>query len=948
MPNRPYQSAALDAMRLASIQGCNRQLIVLPTACHAKGQPILMYSGEIRAVEDIVVGDQLMGPDSTPRNVLELHRGIGEMARIKPHRGYEFDVTLDHKLTLVRTNDGEGGGGGEILDISVREYIGKTKWFKHLHKLFHVGVDFPSSTFNAPIEPYFLGLILGDGCISNGGFGICTIDTEIVTATHFFAARHGYEVRADIYDGKAPVYYFTRHGKGDRTGNIHQRLKSLGLWKASTDNKFIPFEYLTASRQDRLELLAGLIDTDGQNSTSGGFDFISKSDRLAYGVSFLALSLGFWATVSPCMKHCQTGGGGIYYRVYISGDLRQVPCMVPRKRVTSNDRRTDPLRTGFTVSRIPDAEYFGFAIDGDHRYLLADFTVTHNSGKTHLFSQVPATMRMRRPDKMVVLCQSDEIAFQSARKLTAENPALRVGMEKAEFTSRPDDDIIVASIPTIGGTKMGEDGQWIWGKRLARLDRDAIRYVIVDETHHITAPQYHGPLRYFGVMKNDPQHNDPNKFLLGVTATPNRSDNKGLEDFYDRIVYNRDIRSMISEGWLAPIEAHRVDTMVDISKVTVRAGEFVKSELEETINTPERNNLIVDKYLEIGESAPFLAFTVDIQHTVDLTDCFRARGIECYGIASKSKVSSPWLITADNERKQAIEKFTNGEFRGLLSCAALLEGFDAPRAMVGLDGAPTKSTLRFTQKAGRILRPFPAPEAAAAWNGWRKRAAIWIDFVDGTAGRHSLMTAPSLLGLKSTFDAKGKDLLKVVEEIERMKAEKPAINMALYDSLDAIKGVAERIDLFAVPTVDPEVAQYSKLSWVTGITNGSFQLLLPDKGMLSVKVNALGEYEVSKHLTGIRKIIGITHNLKDALSLADKNVPAEAMIVLKSDAGWRALGCSDAQCGALARLYPDMRRSFPSYQDFCTMVRNTYNKGQVSSLISNAMAKQGPQRSSRR
>lgn len=578
------------------------------------------------------------------------------------------------------------------------------------------------------------------------------------------------------------------------------------------------------------------------------------------------------------------------------------------------------------------------SIQGCNRQLIVLPTA---SGKTHLFSQVPATMRMRRPDKMVVLCQSDEIAFQSHSKLRLENPTLHVGMEKAEFTSHPDDDIIVASIPTIGGTKMGEDGRWIWGKRLARLNRDAIRYVIVDETHHITAPQYHGPLRYFGVMKNDPQHNDPNKFLLGVTATPNRSDNKGLEDFYDRIVYSRDIRSMISEGWLAPIEAHRVDTMVDISKVTVRAGEFVKSELEEQINTVERNNLIVDKYLELGEGAPFLAFTVDIAHTIDLTECFRARGIECYGIASKSKATSPWLITADNDRKTAIEKFTNGEFRGLLSCAALLEGFDAPRAMVGLDGAPTKSTLRFTQKAGRILRPFPAPEAAATWTGWRKRCAIWVDFVDGTAGRHSLMTAPSLLGLKSTFDAKGKDLLKVVEEIERMKAEKPAINMALYDSLDAIKGVAERIDLFAVPTVDPEVAKYSKLSWVTGITVGSFQLLLPDKGMLSVKVNALGEYEVSKHMTGVRTPLGTVHSLQDALKMADKAVPAEAMIVLKSDSAWRALPISDAQLNALSRLYPEMRRTFPSYQAFCEQIRKSYTKGQASSMISQAMSQQG-------
>lgn len=579
------------------------------------------------------------------------------------------------------------------------------------------------------------------------------------------------------------------------------------------------------------------------------------------------------------------------------------------------------------------------SIQGCNRQLIV---LPTSSGKTHIFSQLPTTMRMRRPDKMLVLCQSNEIAFQSFRKLRLENPTLKVGLEKAESRSSPDDDIIVASVQTLAGTKMGEDGKWIWGKRLSQLDRVNITRVVVDETHHITANQYHGPLRYFGVMKNEPEFNDPSKFLMGVTATPNRSDNKGLEAFYDQIVYSRDIRTMISEGWLASIEAHRVDTMVDISQVGTRAGELVAEELGDAINTVARNNLIVDKYLELGESAQFIAFTVDIRHTVDLTDCFRARGIECYGIASTTAIESPWLITKDNDRKTAIGKFGNGEFKGLLSCQALVEGFDCPIAVVGLDATPTKSTLRFTQKVGRVLRPYPAPEQDVNWTGFRKRCAIWIDFCDSSSGRHSLITAPSLLGLKSTFDAKGKDLLKVVEEIERMKAEKPAINMALYDSLDAIKGVAERIDLFAVPTIDPEVAKYSKLSWVTGITNGSFQLLLPDKGMLSVKVNALGEYEISRHLTGVKTPLGTAHSLQDALKLADKNVPAEAMIVLKSDAAWRGLPISDAQCNVLSRLYPDMRRTFPSYQEFCEMIKKTYTKGQASSMISQAMSQQGP------
>lgn len=555
------------------------------------------------------------------------------------------------------------------------------------------------------------------------------------------------------------------------------------------------------------------------------------------------------------------------------------------------------------------------------------------AGKTIVFSQLPRVLRIRRPDKMLVLVQSNELCYQSVEKLKACNPDLTVGLEKAEYKANSSDDIVVASVQTLGGTKQDENGSWEWSKRLRTLDPNAFKYIVVDEAHHVTANNYHGILRYFGVFKSDPMYNSSNKFLLGVTATPRRSDNKGLEAFFDQIIFSRDIRTMIRDGWLASLEAHRVDTMIDISNVAVRAGDYVQSQLEKEINVPARNNLIVDKYLEYGENAPFLAFTCDIQHTVDLTECFRARGIECYGIASRSTVDSPWLISKENDRKLAIEKFNNGEFRGLISCQALLEGFDAPRAMVGLGGAPTNSTLRFTQEVGRILRPFPAPEAAPTWGDkWRKRCAIWIDFADNT-GKHSLITAPTLLGLKGNFNAKGKDLLKVVEEIERIKAAKPALNMALYDNLDAIKGVAERIDLFAVPTVPPEVSGLSQFAWTSGVTADTYQLTLPDKGMLTIKVTALGEYEIAKHLTGIKTPLGAARDLREALKMADKAVPAEAMIILKSDAAWRKLKGSAAQISLYGRLYPEVRRTFPNVVDFEEFVNNQFSRGELSSLI---------------
>lgn len=557
------------------------------------------------------------------------------------------------------------------------------------------------------------------------------------------------------------------------------------------------------------------------------------------------------------------------------------------------------------------------------------------SGKTVIFSMLPQWLRMRRPERMLVLVQADELCFQAVKKLSAANPGLKIGLEKAKYKSSWSDDIVVASIQTLGGTVPDGRGGWTWGKRLNGMDPDAFRYVVCDESHHITSSNYHGVLRYFGVMKSDPQYNDPSKFLLGVTATPKRSDSKGLEGFFEEIVYSRDIRTMIKEGWLADIRAFRIETMVSLDGVQTRQGDYAIGQLEKAVNSPERNNLIVDGYLKHGEGLPFLGFTVDIQHTIDLAECFRARGIKATGISGgKGQNESEWLVYAAEERKKTIQDYEDGKLDGLISCQALLEGFDAPRATVALCCRPTKSGLLYTQTVGRVLRPFPAPEALAGWQGWIKKYAIILDFVDNTStNAAALNTVPTLFGLRPDFNLKGKQVMEQLDEIEKVKQKAPAINLSLYTDLEALKGVAEKIDLFAVPTVPTELAKFSQYAWMTGLTEGSYQLVLPDKGVIRVQETTLGAFEISRHLNGVKTLIQIVPDLGEAVRVADKQVPAESAILLKNDANWRKLPVSDAQIGLLRRLYPDMRKPFKTDSEFEKFVRTTYGRGDVSSLI---------------
>jgi cell division control protein 6 len=127
--------------------------------------------------------------------------------------------------------------------------------------------------------------------------------------------------------------------------------------------------------------LAGLLDTDG-SLDKGYFDFITKSKQLAEDVAFVSRSLGFYAFVREKHNHDQFGHEGLYYRVGISGDISKIPTRISRKQAPARQQKKSVLRTGFTLKPRGEEEYFGFRVDSDQRYLLEDFTITHNSGKT--------------------------------------------------------------------------------------------------------------------------------------------------------------------------------------------------------------------------------------------------------------------------------------------------------------------------------------------------------------------------------------------------------------------------------------------------------------------------------------------------------------------------------------------------------------------------------------
>jgi superfamily II DNA or RNA helicase len=303
------------------------------------------------------------------------------------------------------------------------------------------------------------------------------------------------------------------------------------------------------------------------------------------------------------------------------------------------------------------------------------------SGKTILFARLPETLDMKPGEQMLVIVHREELCTQSLDKIQHANPSLRVEIEKAEKRAAPDADIVIASVQSIGRAKETSKGQWEYGPRLRKFNERSFRYVVVDECHHGTASTYQNVLRYFRCLKGMPNI-DNTKLLLGVTATPRRGDCIGLEAIFDRIVFSRNTRDLIEQGWLADCKAFRIWTKHDISGVHTKKGDFDTGELEDTINTPLRNKLIVDKYLELGEGMTAVAFTNSIQHSEDLAAMFTRSGVNAHALSGN---------TPDKERRDLISSHASGDVQVLASCGVLC--LDTQTEILTKDGWKSNSSL---------------------------------------------------------------------------------------------------------------------------------------------------------------------------------------------------------------------------------------------------------------
>ena len=345
--------------------------------CLGKGTKVLMYDGSLKNVEDVRVGDQLMGDDSTPRNVLSLARGREKMYWIRQNKGIDYRVNESHILSLKRSRNEGKHKHGDILNISVKEYNQKSKKFHSNYKGYKVAVEFKKQKL--PIEPYFLGIWLGDGTSSN--VSIATQDEEVVKYLHNYAKKLDLQVTKQHNNkGKCPMYSITSGQRGISKfsdNSLQKKLRELHVLNC----KHIPHKYLQNSEKNRLELLAGLIDSDGYyDDKFHVFEIVQKDEKLAQQIKFLADSLGFRVSIkTKKAKIKKINYECDVYRLRIVGHLDKIPTKIARKRARKLLSKREHLHTGIKVEYDKVDDYYGFTIDGNHLFLLEDMTVTHNT-----------------------------------------------------------------------------------------------------------------------------------------------------------------------------------------------------------------------------------------------------------------------------------------------------------------------------------------------------------------------------------------------------------------------------------------------------------------------------------------------------------------------------------------------------------------------------------------
>jgi DNA repair protein RadD len=296
------------------------------------------------------------------------------------------------------------------------------------------------------------------------------------------------------------------------------------------------------------------------------------------------------------------------------------------------------------------------------------------SGKTVLFSYIVANA-VARGNRVVILGHRIEIVDQISQALTAFG--VPHGIIAAGHPETPERPVQVASVMTLV-------------RRLDRMLPPAL--VVVDEAHHAVAGTWTKILAAL-----------PDARVLGVTATPERLDGKGLKDVFETLVLGPAPDALIKADFLSGFTAFAPSRSPDLSGIKTRMGDFAIGPLADVMSAGVIVNRAVDEYKKLCAGVPAIAFCVDIAHSMRVAAAFAARGYRAGHVDGE---------TPADERRALITALATGEIQILCNCGLISEGLDVPAVVAAILLRPTKSLALYLQQVGRALRPAPGKTRA--------------------------------------------------------------------------------------------------------------------------------------------------------------------------------------------------------------------------------------------
>ena len=236
-------------------------------------------------------------------------------------------------------------------------------------------------------------------------------------------------------------------------------------------------------------------------------------------------------------------------------------------------------------------------------------------------------------------------------------------------------------------------------KDLEKFSPTDFDYLIVDECHHAAANTYQKIFTYFHP-----------KFILGLTATPERSDGEDMLELFQNIAHKMDLKTAVERGVLVPIRCIRVKTNIDLTDVRINGIKYNSQDLESKLFIPERNQLIVDAYLRYVNGKKTVIFCASVDHAAEIAKLLRDNGVKAEAVSGRDRVGI---------RDKILKDYETGSTNVLCACDLLNEGWDSPHTTVLFMARPTMSKTIYMQQLGRGTRRCPG-----------KDDLLVIDFVD--------------------------------------------------------------------------------------------------------------------------------------------------------------------------------------------------------------------------